>query len=74
MDKKLLKIDDTKIEKCKLHQHKYPISITNIDNDKMLVSIKISLGKDDFEYFICYKDGKKVKTLFILLPKMSAYR
>ena len=74
MDKKLLKIDGTKIEKYKLHQHKYAISITNIDIDKILVSIKVSLGKDDFEYFICYKDGKKVKTLFILLPKMSAYR
>ena len=40
----------------------------------MLVSIKVSLGKDNFEYFICHKDGQKVKPLFILLPKMSAYR
>ena len=74
MDHKLLKIDDTEIENYKLHQHKYPISISNIDINKMLVPIKVSLGKDDFEYFICHKDGKKFRPLFILLPKMSAYR
>ena len=40
----------------------------------MLVSKNVSLGKEDFKYFICYKGSKKVRPLFILLPKMSAYR
>ena len=38
------------------------------------VSNKISLGKKCFRYYICYKDCKKVRPLWILLPKMGAYR
>ena len=55
-------------------KQKYTISINNIDINKMLVSKNVSLGKEDFKYFICYKGSKKVRPLFILLPKMSAYR
>ena len=32
------------------------------------------LVKMGFTYFIGYKDGKKVRPLCILLPKMGAYR
>ena len=34
MDKKIMKFDDTEIEKCKFHQHKRPISTDNIDVKK----------------------------------------
>ena len=40
----------------------------------MLVSNKVSFGKDSFKYFVDYKDGKKVRPLCVMLPKMSAYR
>ena len=40
----------------------------------MVVSDKVSFGKKDFKYFIGYKDGKKIRTLCIFLPKISAYR
>ena len=29
MDANIIKFDDTEIKKCKLHQHKSPISISN---------------------------------------------
>ena len=32
----------------------------------------VSFGKKGFKYFIGYKDGKKVRPLCILLPKLSA--
>ena len=60
MDKKIIKIDDTEIEKHKFHQHKGPISISNTDINKIVVSNKVSFGKKDFKYFIGYKDGKKL--------------
>ena len=30
--------------------------------------------RKDFKYFIGYEDGKKIKPLCAMLPKMSAYR
>ena len=48
--------------------------IDNIDVNKIVVSNKISVGKNDFKYFTGYKDTKKVRPLHIFLPKMSAYR
>ena len=48
--------------------------IDNIDVNKIVVSNKISCGKNDFRYIIGYKDGKKIRPLCIFLPKMSAYR
>ena len=53
MDKK--KIGDTEIEKHKFHQYKSLISINNIDINKIVVSNKVSSGKNGFKYFICYK-------------------
>ena len=74
MDQKIIKFGDTEIEKHNFHQHKNPIPISNIDINKMVVSNKVSLSKMGFKYFISDKDGKKVKPLCILLPKMIAYR
>ena len=38
----------------------------------MVVSNKVSFGKNGFKYFIGYK-GAKIRPLSIFLPKMSAY-
>ena len=71
---KIIKFGNIEIQKQKLHQHKAPISIKNMDNNKIVVSNKVSLDKKAFKYFIGCKDGKKNRLLYILLPKMSAYR
>ena len=43
--------------------------------DRIVVSNRISFGKKGFEYFIGYEnDFEKVMPLFVMLPKMSAYR
>ena len=72
MDKKIAKFDDTEIEKYNFQKHESPISIDNIDINKIVISNKVSFGKKEFKYFIRYKDAKKLYC--ILLPKMSAYR
>ena len=71
MDKKIMKLDDTEIEKYKFHQYKRPISIDNREVNKIAVSNKTFFGKNNFKYFIGYKDAKKPLCLF--LPKMSPY-
>ena len=45
MGKTIIKFWDIEIQKQKFHQHKEPISIENIDINKILVSNKISFGK-----------------------------
>ena len=60
MDKKIIKFDNTEIEKYKFQQHKSPISIDNIGIEKIVVSNKVSFGKKNFKYFIGYKDAKKL--------------
>ena len=72
MDKKIIKCDNTEIEKYKFHQHKVPILINNIDINRIVVSNKVSFGKKDFTYFISYKDAKRIRSLCIFLPKMGA--
>ena len=45
MDKKIIKFDDTEIERYKFHHYKRPISINDINVNKTVVSNKISSGK-----------------------------
>ena len=56
MDKRVIKFDDTEIEKYQFHQYKSPISIGNIVVIIIVIPNKISFGKKDFKYFIGYKD------------------
>ena len=57
---KTKKFGDTEIQKQKFNQRKAPISIKNIDINKIVVSNKVSFGEKAFKYFIGYKDGKKL--------------
>ena len=57
MEKTYVKFDDIEIENQKFRQHKTPISIENIDINKIVVSNKVSFGKKGFKYFIGYKDA-----------------
>ena len=41
MDKKIIKFDDTKVEKHKFHQHKSPFSIDKIDIDRLVMSLLV---------------------------------
>ena len=55
MDKKVIKFDDTEIEKYEFSQHKNAILINDIDINKIVVSNMLPSGKQDFKYFIGYK-------------------
>ena len=65
---------DTEIEIHKFHYHRNPIPIYDVDINKIIVSNRVSFGKEGFKYFIGYKDNKKARPLYIMLPKVSAYK
>ena len=58
--KKIVKFGDTEIEKHEFHQYKRPISIKEIDINKIFISNKVYFVKKGFQYFIGYKDAKKL--------------
>ena len=74
MDKKIIKFDGTEIEEYEFHQYKSPISINIVDINKILVPNKFTFGKQEFKYFIGYKDNKEITPLCIFFPEMSIYK
>ena len=52
MEKTIIKPGDIEIKKQKFHKHRRPISIKNISINKIVVSNKVSFGKNGFKYFI----------------------
>ena len=74
MDKKYIKFDDTEIEEDKFDKHKNPISINDIYINKIVVSNKLPFSKQDFKYFIGYKDKKNIRPLYIFFTEMSIYK
>ena len=59
MEKTNVTFRDIEIGKQRIHQHKRPISINNIDIDKIIVSNTVSFAKKGFKYFIGYNNAKK---------------
>ena len=59
MEKTIIKSGYSKIKKQNFHQYQRPISIDNIDANKIVVSNKVSFDKNRFQYFIGYKNTKK---------------
>ena len=58
MNKKIIKFDDTEIEEYKFYQNRSPISINDIDINKIIISSKLLCCKHVFKYFIGYKDSE----------------
>ena len=60
MEKIIVKFGEIEIDKQKCYQYKRPISIKNIDVNKIVVSNKVSFGTKGFKFFIGLKDAKKI--------------
>ena len=48
--------------------------VKNLDIKKRVASNKFAFDKQDFKYFIGYKDNKEIRPLCIFFPKMSIYK
>ena len=76
MDKEIISFDDV-VEKHEFHQHRSPISIYDVNVDRIVVSNRVPFGKKGFKNFIGNVDViwkcKNVKPLCVMLPKISAF-
>ena len=48
--------------------------IKDLDINEIEVSNKFPFGKQNFKYFVGYKDNKNIRTLCIFFPEMSIYK
>ena len=69
IEKTITKFGDIEIQKQKFHQHKGPISIKNIDINKIVVSNKIYFGKKDLNISLATKMLKKLDPCAYFSPK-----
>ena len=60
-----------KLKKYEFHQYNSPISINDIDINEIVVSNKSPFSKQDFKYFIGYKDKNGIRPLCIFFPEMN---
>ena len=70
----IMKFGKNEIQEQKFHQYKEPISIKNIDINKIVVSNKIFCSKKRYKYFIDQKDARKSRPSCEFISKMSACR
>ena len=73
LDKKNIAFVHTEIEKHKFHSHENPILTDDVAIITIIVSNKLSYGKNGCKYFIGYHNNERVKPLRIMLPKMNWY-
>ena len=74
MDEQIIKYYGAEIEEHKFHQYKTPLSINDIDINNIVVPDKFHFGKQDFEYFIGYRDSERIRPLCIFRPQMLLYK
>ena len=66
--------DNNKIEICNFYENKKLFNIDDLDVNKILVSKKVSYGKNNlFKYFIGYNDNDIIRPLFVKLPQTTSY-
>ena len=71
-----INFDDKKIKISDFYKikNKKIFNIDGIDVNKILVSKKVSYGKNNsFKYFIGYNDNDIIRPLFVKLPQMTSY-
>ena len=74
MGEGILTFENIEIETNNFYRHKSPISLWDVDIEKVLVSNKISFSQENYKYFIGYLyNDHIVKPLHIMPSKASAY-
>ena len=63
MEEEIKEFDDTEIEENEFHKYKIPISVSDRDVTKIVVSNFFPFGKQESKYFIGYKVSQKVRPL-----------
>ena len=73
MGEVILNFNNIKVKQSTFYKSKYPIDIHEADIENIGISDRLLYCKKCFKHFIKFKDDKKIKSLSIMLPKISRY-
>ena len=73
MSEKTLKFNNIRVNKKEFHKSKEQIDLMSVNVDQIVKSDKLKDNNEGFKNFIGYQEGRIVKRLCIILPKMSGY-
>ena len=73
MSEKTLKFNNIRLNKKEFHKSKEPIDLMSVNVDQIVISDKFNHNNQYFKNFIDHQEGRIVKPLCIILPKMSGY-
>ena len=73
MTEKILKCNNIRVYMKKFHNSNQPIELMSVNVDQIVVSDKFKHNNEGFKCFIGYQEGEIAKSLYIILPQMSAY-
>ena len=73
MGKEIITLGDIQLEKNIFHQHKIPISVDDVNINKIIVPNNVSFSKNVFKCFIRYRYNERVVFLCVMVPKISGY-
>ena len=73
MTEKTLKCNNIRVYMKKFHNSNQPIELMSVNVDQIVVSDKFKHNNEGFKCFIGYQEGEIAKSLYIILPQMSAY-
>ena len=62
-----------KLKNTNFINRRSPISISNIDINRVILSINLSFSKKDFKNFIGYKDDKKFRSSCMHISSKTGY-
>ena len=71
MSEKTLKFDNIRVNKEEFHKSKQPIDLMSVIVDQVVIHDKFKHSDEGLKYLFGYRDGEIVKSLCIILPKMS---
>ena len=64
MNEKILKFNNTRLNKKEFHKSKEPIDLMSVIVDQIVVSDKFKHNNEGFKYFIGYLEGGIVKWVY----------
>ena len=74
MTEKNINFDNKKVDKRNFYRYKRPLSLDDIDVDKILISRKEPYAKkSSFKHIKGYGDHDYIGLLYIRLPQMTGY-
>ena len=71
MSEKTQKFNNIRLNKKESHKSKEPIDLLLVNVDQIVVCNKFKHNNEGFKHFIDYQKGEIIKSLCIVLPKMS---